>query len=727
MKKIFCSLLAILLVAVGCTNEEKLLDEPVMRKSVNTVKASFEETAVTRTHFLNDTKLTWDAGDVIQVFSDKQKNASPFTYQGDNVFSGEAVNYDETIYAFYNPAGNAVVDWENKTVQATFPNLLVYNPDGYADPTFMVARSGNNELTFMQTVSILKFSLTGTKHITKLTLSGNNGEVIAGVGTIDLASNEPVLTFDGVGETSIVMQADVTLDAENSTSFYFQLPEMVLEAGFTLTLEGDDVTTGDSFKVEKRLDNRFVPKRSHVYSFTSMDVDEAIINGDGPSENAQPYYVIDGNTLTFYYDDQMDERAGAQPGWLHGEKYNNKVVVYAELTPSCRFYKPESTSYMFSDYVYLTSILGLEYLDTSNVTDMSWMFYGCPSLTSLDLSRFDTSNVTDMSDMFEGCSSLTSLDVSGFNTSNVTDMSEMFKGCSSLTSLNLSGFVTSNVMDMSDMFIDCSSLTSLDLSRFDTSNVTDMSEMFKGCSSLTSLDVSGFETLNVTRMDNMFSYCSSLTSLNVSGFDTPNVTSMDFMFLGCSSLTSLDLSDLDTSNVTSMYAMFSSCFSLTSLDVRGFDTSNVKDMRSMFFSCTSLTSLDVSGFVTSNVTDMGAMFINCSSLTSLDVSDFDTSNLTDMSWMFDGCSSLTSLDVSSFDTSKVTYMWGMFNGCSSLKTIYGGNWGYIISSTTNMFSGCNNLVGGQGSKLGDNNVYDDGRSAHIDGGPSNPGLFTQKP
>ena len=37
--------------------------------------------------------------------------------------------------------------------------------------------------------------------------------------------------------------------------------------------------------------------------------------------------------------------------------------------------------------------------------------------------------------MFEGCRSLTSLDVSSFDTSNVTDMSEIFKGCSSLTTL----------------------------------------------------------------------------------------------------------------------------------------------------------------------------------------------------------------------------------------------------------------------------------------------------
>ena len=45
-------------------------------------------------------------------------------------------------------------------------------------------------------------------------------------------------------------------------------------------------------------------------------------------------------------------------------------------------------------------------------------------------------NVTNMSDMFSGCSSLSSLpDISKWNTSNVTDMSCMFFGCSSLSSL----------------------------------------------------------------------------------------------------------------------------------------------------------------------------------------------------------------------------------------------------------------------------------------------------
>jgi len=46
--------------------------------------------------------------------------------------------------------------------------------------------------------------------------------------------------------------------------------------------------------------------------------------------------------------------------------------------------------------------LNLLNFDTSKVTDMSYMFYSCRSLTSLDLSSFDTSNVVDRICMLVG-------------------------------------------------------------------------------------------------------------------------------------------------------------------------------------------------------------------------------------------------------------------------------------------------------------------------------------
>ena len=203
---------------------------------------------------------------------------------------------------------------------------------------------------------------------------------------------------------------------------------------------------------------------------------------------------------------------------------------------------------LFSSMSNITLIEGLSYFDTSNVTDMSWMFNGTSSLTSLDLSSWDTSNVTNMMSMFNGASGLTSLDLSHFDTGNVTSMESMFMDANSLTSLDLSNWNTSNVIDMSQMFLflgfgTSSSLTNLDLSGWDTSNVTNMSSMFSGASGLTSLDLSHFDTSNVTNMMQMFSRASGLTSLNLSGWDTSSVETMARMFTWTPAFRQLTLSE----------------------------------------------------------------------------------------------------------------------------------------------------------------------------------------
>ena len=312
---------------------------------------------------------------------------------------------------------------------------------------------------------------------------------------------------------------------------------------------------------------------------------------------------------------------------------------------------------------------------------MTYMFRGCSSLKSLDLSSFDTSQVTDMSSMFYYCPKLSSLDLSSFDTSQVTGMSGMFGCCSSLSSLDLSSFGTSSVTSMTSMFYDCQSLASLDLSSFDTSNVTDMTYMFCNCSSLASLDVSGLDTSSVTGMGGMFSGCSSLASLDLSSFNTSNVISMysvysfdlmtwvnGGMFSGCSSLASLDLSSFDTSQVTEMSCMFYGCSSLASLDLSSFDTSQVTDMSGMFGNCP-IQTLELSSFETSQVTNASSMFSGCSSLKSLDLSGFATPKVADMSSMFEGCTSLASLDISHFDTSSASNMANMFWNCSSLRFV----------------------------------------------------------
>ena len=64
----------------------------------------------------------------------------------------------------------------------------------------------------------------------------------------------------------------------------------------------------------------------------------------------------------------------------------------------------------------------LNYIDTSLITDMSWIFNGSRFKGKID--QWDTSNVIDMSYMF--CDSWFDKDISSWNTGNVKNMSWMF-------------------------------------------------------------------------------------------------------------------------------------------------------------------------------------------------------------------------------------------------------------------------------------------------------------
>ena len=239
---------------------------------------------------------------------------------------------------------------------------------------------------------------------------------------------------------------------------------------------------------------------------------------------------------------------------------------YNTLVTKVSFYDgivPSTTAYYFNNLSNLTTFENMSNLETSLVTDMQYMFAGCTSLTSIDVSHFDTRNVTDMSHMFAGAyfrilgasskyyytGKISTLDLSNFDTSNVTDMSYMFAYQVSLESLTLKNFDTSNVTNMAYMFSYCPSLQNLDLSGFDTSKVTSMAGMFI-CPTVT--DPQGGLSFYY---NNNSGVTSSLTTIYVSKlWDISNVgiqasTSL-YMFNGCVSLVGAISYDSSKTNQT---------------------------------------------------------------------------------------------------------------------------------------------------------------------------------
>ena len=243
---------------------------------------------------------------------------------------------------------------------------------------------------------------------------------------------------------------------------------------------------------------------------------------------------------------------------------NNKNKIKLEI---------EGKEYELIEYYKINdnNILEIEIKGIENITNFSYMFCGCSSLSHINLSNFNTINVTNMSCMFSWCSSLSNIsDISIWDTKNVTNMNSMFCGCSSLLQLpDISNWNINNVINLNSMFYKCSSLLFLpNISKWNTTNVINMEYIFYKCSSLLSLpDLSKWNTKNVTNMCSMFSGCSSLLNLpDISKWNTNNVTNINNIFNGCLSLSNLPkISKWDSTNLIDTDDIFEDCLSLVKI------------------------------------------------------------------------------------------------------------------------------------------------------------------
>ncbi|AEV94920.1 BspA family leucine-rich repeat surface protein [Pediococcus claussenii] len=242
------------------------------------------------------------------------------------------------------------------------------------------------------------------------------------------------------------------------------------------------------------------------------------------------------------------------------------------------------SSYLFSDdnaagvNSSLTKFNGLENLDTSNVSDMSYMFSGLNSITELDLTKFNTSKVTNMRYMFAGALTQTG-----------------FVGNSQIKNINVSSFDTSKVTTMEGMFAELASLQSLNLSNFNTKNVTNMLGMFSFDVELKTLNVTNFDTSHVTTTQGMFWGTSALETIDVANWDVSNVTDMSFMFATNSNLKTLDVSNWNVSSLTNAMMLFAGSPKLSNIDITKWVAPHLKDITGMF-GWSGVTSLDLSNF-----------------------------------------------------------------------------------------------------------------------------------
>ena len=412
----------------------------------------------------------------------------------------------------------------------------------------------------------------------------------------------------------------------------------------------------------------------------------------------------DGKTLTFKYDiyDDMSwtgspldlyhlNSGSTKPGWSSKVANVTKVVFEERF----KYVRPASTYAWMSGMSNLTTVTGLQYLNTERVTNLSTMFNGCKKLTSLDLSNITIPSGANSKQMLYGCSGLKTLTI-GSSFKNLSS-----DGCSGVGTTSApcqlnypSGFepektstgngwyqwkggyfkgesVTPPASGIAYAVLNGGTLTFY----YDNSSASRTGTVYKNF----------VTTENAPRWYNDRSKVTSVV-FN-SSFVNANITWCFQWFRDMTSLTSVSGTQyFNTSNVTNMAQMFYGCSSLKTLDISTWSTPKVTTFRNMFYSNTSLTTLKIGNLSTESATSTYGMFYYCTALTSLNVSKFKTSKVTEMDYMFQRCTSLTELDISSFTINSSATSEYMFSYCGLKKLS-------IPSTANNLHSTACNMVG----------------------------------
>ena len=480
---------------------------------------------------------------------------------------------------------------------------------------------------------------------------------------------------------------------------------------------------------------------------------------------------INNNYITIYYGDNVIYDFGFKNEKREGISFIKNSLDHENIIePNARLNIKKGTKI---EVYFLSKEKSLAYFFSTNDDENT------KNITYIDLSNFDTSLVTYMNFMFYGCSSLTSIDLTNFNTSLVTYMHYMFYDCSSLTSIDLTYFETQLVIDMKYMFYNCKSLKSIDLSYFNTTSLTDINHLFSKCDSLEIIDLSYFNTTLVQNMDSLFLKCSHLKVIDISTFDMKKVQTASDMFKYVTNLKYINLfyitesyefiTNSDLKKITNLIvcqkekivqnkdAINKCCyydienekcgstnfiFIYYGNDVRyidGFQVNNNYDFRhgiehlilidykkklnsneqlnihagakleiyfnsneidlNEFFNSNKdsntnyITSIDFSNFYSSSINNLSYTFYGCNSLKILDLSNLNTSSVTDMSYMFCNCTNIISLDLSNFDTTLVVSMEKMFMNCYELTSVDLSSFNTpFLQNMESMFESCLKLV-----------------------------------
>ncbi|WP_026669900.1 BspA family leucine-rich repeat surface protein [Butyrivibrio sp. AE3006] len=384
--------------------------------------------------------------------------------------------------------------------------------------------------------------------------------------------------------------------------------------------------------------------------------------------------------------------------WSSSDISKIKKVIFHEKF--CTTARPVSTSYWFDSFTSLKTFEGIDLLNTTKVTNMSYMFQACSSIVELDGSGFDTANVKDMSYMFQNCSNLTTIYakdkfIAGSSTSTYLayyNCKKLVGGegtiCGGPYAGNFNKYVKIDRAQSGDpgYFTDIDKTGSVLMEDTGSDHIT-MHVYFGNSTQYQSKKANLNDTGTLVK---------DIKRFNLGGYNYED----DFPWHEeRGRINAVKFYDTDLYKISSLRYWFSNFTSMESFDSSQLDDYPLTNLEYVFLGCKKLNNLDLSGWDVSRVEKMTGMFNGCSSLTELNVLNWDTTRVTTLDDMFSNCTKLKVVDLSSFNVANVKSMKQMFFNDSSLTTIYATD-NLNVSDTTSTylsFYNCKRLVGGEGT------------------------------
>jgi hypothetical protein len=312
----------------------------------------------------------------------------------------------------------------------------------------------------------------------------------------------------------------------------------------------------------------------------------------------------------------------------------------------------------FANMKKLTTVSGLDLVDTSEVTDMSNLFNGCENLQDINLNELETDNVILANWMLKDCINLQNIDMSKVNLENAIEMQGLFSGCIRATNISIPKM--RDVVSLSYMFENVGRSTPIDdfsiCGNLNTQNCTDMSYMFSGSRFNDYSFVQNFNTTNLQNAEGMFFDCAAY-DLDLSQWDVSKLKNAKKMFADSTFMRTCNTNNWNVQSLKTCEEMFYNCTSLDEIALNWVNVPNIQDASELFGACYSLQLVDISLFNEISIGDANGMFFNCYHLTTI-ICDKLTADVSDD--MFKGCYEL--IGEVPYDETKVDISMANQNG-----------------------------------------------------------------